>query len=98
MWYLWGPRASFDSCIAATSGGVVLMRCLSSSTVLLMPFALSCRIFISLCFVLEVLFVSCVGVCVAGVGAVGGGATYGSLWDGNMWGESGGVGCMRSRV
>ena len=30
----------FDSCIATTSGGVVHMRCLSSSTVLLMPFAL----------------------------------------------------------
>ena len=30
----------FDSCIV-TSGCVVLMRCLSSSTVLLMPFALS---------------------------------------------------------
>ena len=38
-------EVSFDSCI-------VLMRCLSSSTVLLMPFALkNC---ISLCFVLEV--------------------------------------------
>ena len=32
---------SFDSCIATTSGRVVSMRCLSSSTVLLMPFALS---------------------------------------------------------
>ena len=31
----------FDSCIATTSGCVVCMRCLSSSTVLLMPFALS---------------------------------------------------------
>ena len=45
---------SFDSCIATTSGCVVSKRCLSSSTVLLMPFALSLRIFISLCFVLEV--------------------------------------------
>ena len=26
------------------------------------------------------------------------GATYGSLCDGNMWGESGRVGCNRSRV
>ena len=25
-------------------------------------------------------------------------ATYGSLYDGNMWGESGRVGCIRSRV
>ena len=32
---------SFDSCIVTTSGCGVLMRCLSSSTVLLMPFALS---------------------------------------------------------
>ena len=32
---------SFDSCIVTTSGCVVRMRCLSSSTVLLMPFALS---------------------------------------------------------
>ena len=27
-----------------------------------------------------------------------GGASYGSLCDGNMWGESGRVGCIRSRV
>ena len=33
-------EVSFDSCIVTTSGCVVLMRCLSSSTVLLMPFAL----------------------------------------------------------
>ena len=26
------------------------------------------------------------------------GASYGSLCDGNMWGESGRVGCIRSRV
>ena len=31
------------------------------------------------------------------VGAVGV-ATYGSLCDGDMWGESGRVGCIRSRV
>ena len=46
------------------------------------------------------LFVSCVGGCGdvrSWVGAVGG-ATYGSLCDGNMWGESGRVGCIRSRV
>ena len=29
---------------------------------------------------------------------LGGGATYGSLCDGNMWGESGRIGCIRSRV
>ena len=34
-------EVSFDSCIVTTSGCVVLMRCLSSSTVRLMPFALS---------------------------------------------------------
>ena len=34
-------EVSFDSCIGTTSGCVVRMRCLSSSTVLLMPFALS---------------------------------------------------------
>ena len=34
-------EVSSDSCIVTTSGCVVLMRCLSSSTVLLMPFALS---------------------------------------------------------
>ena len=34
-------EVSFDSCIVTTSGCVVRMRCLSSSTVLLMPFALS---------------------------------------------------------
>ena len=32
-----------------------------------------------------------------GVGAVGV-ATYRSLCDGDMWGESGRVGCIRSRV
>ena len=34
-------EVTFDSCIVTTSGCVVRMRCLSSSTVLLMPFALS---------------------------------------------------------
>ena len=34
-------EVSFDSCIVMMSGCVVCMRCLSSSTVLLMPFALS---------------------------------------------------------
>ena len=37
------------------------------------------------------------GMCGAGVCAVGV-ATYGSLCDGDMWGESGRVGCIRSRV
>ena len=49
-----------------------------------------------------ILFDSCVGVCGCGdVRSWGGGgvlATYGSLCDGNMWGESGRVGCIRSRV
>ena len=58
-----------------TAGCDVSSRCFSSSTVLLIPFALSCRIFISLCLVLGV-FVCCVcgsvqvcgrmGVCVVG--------------------------------
>ena len=48
------------------------------------------------------LCVSCVVVCGCGdvrswVGAVGV-ATYGSLCDGDVWGESGRVGCIRSRV
>ena len=34
-------KVSFDSCIVMMSGCVVCMRCLSSSTVLRMPFALS---------------------------------------------------------
>ena len=34
-------EVNFDSCIVTTSGCVVRMRCLSYSTVLLMPFALS---------------------------------------------------------
>ena len=36
-----GCGGQFDSCIVMMSGCVVCMRCLSSSTVLLMPFALS---------------------------------------------------------
>ena len=56
-------------------------RCFSSSTVLLIPFALSCRIFISLCLVLFfVLFVVCVGVC-----------RRGDVW----WGNEGRVGTDR---
>ena len=50
-------EVSFDSCI-------VIMRCLSSSTVLLMPFALSWKnvyLFV-FCFG-GLLFVSCVAVC-----------------------------------
>ena len=35
-------EVSFDSCIVMMSDCVVCMRCLSSSTVLLMPFALNC--------------------------------------------------------
>ena len=58
---------SFDSCIATTSGCVVSKRCLSSSTMLVMPFALSRIIFISLCFVLEVFCLFRVWEC-AGVG------------------------------
>ena len=60
-----------------TSGCDVSSRCFSSSTVLLIPFALSCRIFISLCLVL---FVVCVWEC-AGVGTCGG------LCGGEMRGE-----------
>ena len=60
-----------------TSGCDVSSRCLSSSTVLLIPFALSCRIFISLCLVLGLL---CVWEC-AGVGTCGG------LCGGEMRGE-----------
>ena len=52
-------EVSFDYCIVMMSGYVVCMRCCSSSTVLLMPFALSRSIFISLCFVLEVLCFVC---------------------------------------
>ena len=49
-------------------------RCFSSSTVLLIPFAFSCRIFISLCLVF--FFVVCVGV-----------GTCGGLCGGEMRGE-----------
>ena len=62
-----------------TSGCDVSSRCFSSSTVLLIPFALSCRIFISLCLVFFFLFVVCVEC--AGVG------TCGSLCGGEMRGE-----------
>ena len=34
-------EVSFDSCIVVMSGCVMCIRCLSSSTVLLMPFAFS---------------------------------------------------------
>ena len=56
MWYFLCPGCGgeFYSCIVIMSGYVVCIRCLSSSTVLFMPFALSGSIFISLCFVLEV--------------------------------------------
>ena len=58
----------------------VSSRCFSSSTVLLIPFALSCRIFISLCLVLFVFCLLCVWEC-AGVGTCGG------LCGGEMRGE-----------
>ena len=54
-----------------TSGCDVSSRCFSSSTVLLIPFALGCRIFISLCLVLGVFCLLCVWEC-AGVGTYGG--------------------------
>ena len=54
-----------------TSGCDVSSRCFSSSTVLLIPFALSCRIFISLCLVLFVFCLLCVWEC-AGMGTCGG--------------------------
>ena len=57
-----------------------------------MPFALSCRIFISLCLVLGVFCLLCVWEC-AGVGG-----TYGGLCGVEMWGESGRTGCIWSRV
>ena len=50
------------------------------------------------------LFVSCVTVCGCGCGDVKSwdgcccGASYGCLCNGTMWGESGRVGCIRSRV
>ena len=54
---------SFDSCIATTSGCVVLMRWLSSSTVLLMPFAFELNNFYLFVFCFGgLLFVSCVRV------------------------------------
>ena len=55
---------SFDSCTATTSGCDVSSRCFSSSTVLPIPPALSCRIFSLLVFSFVCfLFVVCVGVC-----------------------------------
>ena len=74
-----------------TSGCDVSSRCFSSSTVLLIPFALSCRIFISLCLVLFVFCLLCVWEC-AGVGTCGG------LCGGEMRGESVRTGCIWSRV
>ena len=58
-------EVSFDSCNVMMSSCVVCMRCLSSSTVLLMPFALSWSILISFCFG-GILFVSCVTACGCG--------------------------------
>ena len=60
------------------------------------PYAVCVEEFLSLCFVLEVLFVSCVAVCGCGC-CWGEGVTYGSLCDGNMWGESGRLCCIRCR-
>ena len=71
---------SFDSCTVTTSGCDVSSRCFSSSTVLLIPFALSCRISISLFLVLFVFCLLCVWEC-AGVGTCGG------LCGGEMRGE-----------
>ena len=68
-----------------TSGCDVSSRCFSSSTVLIIPFALNCRIFISLCLVLGgLLFVVCVGVCRCG-------DVWGFVW----WGNVGRVGTDR---
>ena len=89
VWYFWCPRdagLTFDSCIATTSGCVVSKRCLSSSTVLLMPFG-------------GLLFVACVGVCGCGdVRGWSGCCWGGDVWKFVWWGESGRVGCIRSRV
>ena len=52
-------EVSFDYCIVMMSGCVVCMRWLSSSTVLLMPFAY--LYFFVFCFGC-ILFVSCAGV------------------------------------
>ena len=73
-----------------TSGCDVSSRCFSSSTVLLIPFALSCRIFISLCLVF-LFCLLCVWEC-AGAGTCGG------LCGGEMRGEQGRTGCIWSRV
>ena len=45
----WMGEVSFDSCIVMMSGCVVCMRCLSSSTVLLMPFCVELKYFLFLC-------------------------------------------------
>ena len=71
-----------------TSGCDVSSRCFSSSTVLLIPFALSCRIFISLCLVFFLVAV----VCVQAWGRVE------VLCGGEMRGEYGRTGCIWSRV
>ena len=70
-------EVNFDSCIVTTLGCVVLLRCLSSSTVLLMPFALNTFHLSVFCFG-GLLFVSCVAVC--GCGDV-------KSWDECCWGE-----------
>ena len=59
-------EVSFDYCIVTTSDCVVRMRCLRFSTVLLMPFALSRRIFISVFCFGGLFFVSCATVCGCG--------------------------------
>ena len=64
-----------------TSGCDVSSRCFSSSTVLLIPFALSCRIFISLGFFLFLFFLL---LCVWELAGVG---TCGGLCGGEMRGE-----------
>ena len=71
---------SFDSCTVTTPGCDVSSRCFSSSTVLPIPFAFSCRISISLCSVLGFPCLLCVWEC-AGVG------TRGGLCGGEMRGE-----------
>ena len=81
---------SFDSCIVMMSGCVELKY----------------FYFFVFCFG-GILFVSCVTVYGCGWGCWWGGedlgwvvlgTSYGCLCDRNMWGESGRVGCIRSRV
>ena len=71
-----------------TSDCDVSSRCFSSSTVLLIPFALSCRIFVFSFGGL--LFVVCVGVCRRG-------DAWGFVWWGNVGSRDGqvvfGLGC-----